>query len=79
MVTSETYDFQGKTMVQGTEFAVEGERGGRFRFLSHVQADDVEWVNCIGGPKGVAMWRSFRPERITRITRLRPLPSRDAR
>lgn len=76
MVTSDTYEFKGKTMVPGTEFAVSGERGARFRFLNHVQAEETEWINCLGGPKNVTMWRSFRPERILRITKLVPLPPR---
>lgn len=76
MLTSDTYEFAGKTMVPGTEFSVSGERGGRFRFLNHVQVADAEWINCIGGPKNVTMWRSFRPDRILRITRLAPLSPR---
>lgn len=71
---SDTFALGKKTMVPGTEFAVAGERGGRFRFLNHVVADGVEWINCLGGKKGHEMWRSFRPERVTRITRLIPLP-----
>lgn len=71
---NQSYQYNGKTMLPGTEFAVSGEHGGRFRFASHVvTSDGLEWINCFGGPKGVTMWRSFRPTRITRITRLRPV------
>jgi hypothetical protein len=74
--TTETYVHNGKTMVPGTEFAVAGERGARFRFLSFVQAGDKVWINAIGGPHKVVMWRSFRPDRISRITRLSPVAQR---
>lgn len=71
------YEFKGKTMLPGTEFAASAERGGRFRFQSHVVKEDgTEWINCIGGPKGVTMWRSFRPSRVLRITRLNPVEAK---
>lgn len=73
MTTSDTYEFNGKTMVQGTEFKVSGEYGATFRFHRHlVYADGREVIDCFGGPKNVTMWRSFRPDRITRITKLKP-------
>lgn len=77
--TTDTYEFNGKTMVQGSEFAVAGERGARFRFLSYVETPDSCWINAIGGPNNVAMWRSFRPSQVTRITRLNPVAPRFSR
>lgn len=63
-----------KTLTPGSEFTVQGERGARFRFHSYVEtADGRCWINAFGGPHKVTMWRSFRPERISRITSLKPL------
>lgn len=62
----------GRHLEPGTEITVKGERASRFRFLRHVQKDDgAEWVDAVGGPKGVNSWRSFRPERIKRVHRER--------
>lgn len=75
-VVSDHYEVGNKMMLPGTEFSVSGERGARFRFLNHVVSGDAQWINCFGGPKGVVMWRSFRPERILRITKLVPVVPR---
>lgn len=75
------YVFNGKSIVPGTEFAVQGEIGARFHFLNHVVlVDGTEWINCIGGKSGHHMFRSFRPTRITRITKQVPVnkPARSA-
>lgn len=71
-----SFEFNGKTMIPGTEFAVKGERGGRFHFVSHVILGENQWINCVGGKQGHHMFRAFRPERIARITKLVPLPAR---
>lgn len=75
-----SFEFKGKTIVPGTEFAVTGEYGARFHFLSHVVQGDAEWINCIGGANGHHMFRAFRPSRISRITKLVPVnkPARAA-
>lgn len=70
----DTFVFKGKTLVRGSEFQVKGEYGGQFRFHRHVvYRDGRQVIDAFGGPKGVTMWRSFRPERISRVTRLRPV------
>jgi hypothetical protein len=74
LMTELSFVFNGKTMVPGTEFAVSGERGARFRFLKHVTSGAAEWIDCVGGKSGHKMIRSFRPDRISRITRLVPSP-----
>jgi hypothetical protein len=64
-------------LAPGITLGIKGEPG-RFRFVDHVfnTANDSEWITVIGGTgKGtsreVTMWRSFHPERITRIYRER--------
>lgn len=54
----------GRHLEPGTEVSIKGERG-RFRFVAHVVSDSgAEWIDVIGGSKGVRMFRSFRPDRI---------------
>lgn len=62
------------TLTPGREFTVSGERGATFRFVRHVvnpphgrYRKPREWIDCVGGTKGVIMTRAFRPERITRV------------
>lgn len=56
-------------VVPGTELSVRGERG-RFRFHAYVtNAKGSTWVDVYGGPEGRPMWRSFAPDRITRVHR----------
>jgi hypothetical protein len=75
--TNDTYVHNGKTMVKGTEFAIAGERGARFRFQDYVvTADGRCWINAIGGQHKVVMFRAFRPSQISRITRLTPIAAR---
>lgn len=57
-----------RNLENGTEVSIRGERG-RFQFIRHVYNPDidVEWVDVIGGKKGVREMRSFRPDRIKRV------------
>jgi Na+-transporting NADH:ubiquinone oxidoreductase subunit NqrF len=66
----ETYEIQvnGRNITQGTEVSIRGERG-RFRFMKHVKTDTAEWVDVVGGVKGVKMWRSFRVDRVKTVHR----------
>lgn len=65
---SDSYSAGGKDIRRGTELAIRGERGGRFRFVEHVRrSNGVEWITVIGGARGVSMYRSFRPDRISRV------------
>lgn len=68
-ITSDVYTMpNGKRLTIGTEVTVRGERGARFRFVKHVRTPDGrEWLDLMGGPSKVTMWRSFRPERISRV------------
>lgn len=75
-IRSETYMVHNRHLVRGTELSIQGERG-RFKFVQHVHNPelDVEWVDVIGGKRGVKEFRSFRPERIKRVhykKKLRP-------
>lgn len=68
----------GRHVRPGVELKIAGERG-RFRFLKHVSVsvddgDPIEWVDVWGGPKGSPSLRSFRPDRIRRVHRIRTTP-----
>lgn len=58
----------GRNLENGTELSIKDERG-RFQFIRHVYNPDldVEWIDVVGGRKGVREMRSFRPERIKRV------------
>lgn len=56
----------GRWLRPGTEFSVHGERG-RFRFLGHVDTGEAEWIDAIGGTKGVRMFRAFRPDAVKKV------------
>jgi len=57
-----------RNLENGTELSIQGERG-RFQFIRHVYNPniDVEWIDVIGGKKGVREMRSFRPDKIKRV------------
>jgi hypothetical protein len=59
-----------RVVLPGTELSVAGERG-RFRFLAHVVNSDDEWIDCYGGREGREMFRSFPPERVQVVHRVR--------
>lgn len=65
-VISDKIQINGRWLTAGTEVSIIGERG-RFMFLKHVQTPTAEWIDVIGGPTGVKMWRSFRSERVKRV------------
>jgi len=73
---SDTFMIHSRYLVRGTELSIQGERG-RFKFVQHVYNPelDVEWIDVIGGKRGVKEFRSFRPERVKRVhykKKLRP-------
>lgn len=75
-VRTDTYMANGRHIEKGTELSIQGERG-RFKFIQHVYnpKSDVEWIDVVGGRKGVKEYRSFRPNRIKRVhykKKLRP-------
>lgn len=78
---SEEFSWNGRNLSPGVEISVRGERASRFRFLRHVRAEDGrEWIDAVGGPKGVLVWRSFRPDRIKTVHRTKKtLTAQEAR
>lgn len=65
-VVTDEMQINGRYVVAGTELSIENERG-RFVFVKHVQTPTAEWVDVIGGPKGVRVFRSFRTEKVKRV------------
>lgn len=64
-----TYTANGRHITPGTELSIRGARG-RFRFVAHVRTHaGAEWIDVYGGPQGRTAWRSFAPDRITRVHR----------
>jgi hypothetical protein len=61
-----------RKVVPGTEVSIKGERG-RFRFIQRVVRPErgVEWLDFWGGPKGSEAWRSFHPDKVKRIHRIK--------
>jgi len=62
----------GRTLTPGMELSVTGERG-RFRFIKHVACGGKEWVDVFGGKNGHEKTRSFRPEQVAVVHRLKKL------
>jgi hypothetical protein len=61
----------GHAVTPGTELSIRGERG-RFRFLRHITVDGgADWLDVYGGPKGAEQLRSFYPERVKTVHRLK--------
>jgi hypothetical protein len=66
----------GRVIESGEIIKINGEWGGKFKFIEHVVRTDsgIEWIDCFEVVKGVSSgWRSFRPERI------KPMPKRKKR
>jgi hypothetical protein len=67
----------GRQMLEpGRELTITGERGATFRFVRHVKVPATgrlrkarEWIDVVGGTRGVVMDRAFRPDRIGRVLR----------
>jgi hypothetical protein len=75
-IITESLIVNGRHVDKGTEISIKDERG-RFQFVRHVYNPrvDVEWIDVVGGRKGVNEFRSFRPDRIKRVhwkNRMRP-------
>ncbi len=62
----------GRTLTPGMELTISGERG-RFRFIRHVCSGDKQWVDVLGGKSGHEKIRSFRPDRVAVVHRLKKL------
>lgn len=62
----------GRILTPGTEVSIRGERG-RFRFMKRVTRPErgIEWLEFWGGPKHSEQWRSFYPDRVRRVHRIR--------
>jgi hypothetical protein len=63
---TEEMQINGRNVTKGTELSITEERG-RFVFIKHVQTPATEWIDVIGGPKGVRVFRSFRTDRVKRV------------
>ena len=64
----------GRTIVKDETIKIDGEHGGKFKFLQHVVRTDnaIEWIDCFEIRSGVmCAWRSFRPNRIKPLPRTR--------
>lgn len=71
-IEHETATINGRTLTRGTELSVRGARG-RYRFLKHVERPErgIEWIETWGGPKGCETQRSFRPEQVRTVHRVK--------
>lgn len=67
---SDEMTVNGRKVEIGTEVSIKGEPG-RFRFLRHIATPTCEWVEVIGGRRGYVHQRSFRPERVKTVHRLK--------
>lgn len=67
-VVSDEYEANGRKIHRDTELSIEGQLG-RYRFVRHVfnPANNAEWIDVIGGPKGYNVYRSFNPTKIKRV------------
>ena len=73
VVTSTTWVAPtGRTLTPGVELTVAGERG-RFKFIKHVVSGGKEWIDVLGGKSGHEKIRSFRPDRVATVHRLKKL------
>lgn len=71
------YVANGRHLEPGTEFSIRGE-SGRFRFIRYVERENGDsWIDCIGGTKHVKMFRSFRPNRVRTVHRIRNMKTLD--
>lgn len=62
----------GRTLTPGMELSITGVRG-RFRFIRHVTCGEKQWVDVLGGKDGHEKFRSFRPEQVAVVHRLKKL------
>jgi hypothetical protein len=65
-IVSDEIQVHGRKVSKGTELSIISERG-RFRFVKHVRTPTAEWIDVVGGMKGVSMSRSFRVEKIKTV------------
>lgn len=62
----------GRTLTPGMELSITGVKG-RFKFLRHVTCGEKEWIDVLGGRNGDEKFRSFRPDRVAVVHRLKKL------
>jgi hypothetical protein len=62
----------GRILAPGMELSIVGERG-RFKFIKHVISGGREWIDVLGGRNGHEKIRSFRPDRVATVHRLKKL------
>lgn len=64
----------GRNLSPGTEVSIRGARG-RFRFIKRVVNEDgVEWLDFWGGAKKHEAFRSFYPDRVRTVHRIKQTP-----
>jgi hypothetical protein len=67
-------EVDGFTIVKGDIIKIQGEYGGRFKFMALVTNTETgaTWIDCLQLERGViAGWRSFYVDRIKRIPKKR--------
>lgn len=62
----------GRTLTPGMELSIEGV-SGRFSFIRFVDNGKVQWIDVFGGTSGHEKIRSFRPERVETVHRLKKM------
>lgn len=60
------YQVNGRNLEPGTEVSIKNERG-RFSFVKHVKTENSEWIDVIGGPPRVKMFRSFAIDKVKTV------------
>lgn len=66
---SDRTQWNGRHITPGTELSIKGV-SGRFRFIKYVSTPQAEWIDVVGGKRGVSTFRSFRPEQIKTVHRI---------
>jgi hypothetical protein len=59
----------GRILTPGSEVSIKGERG-RYRFIKAVRTPTAYWLDFVGGPAKITMWRSFGPDRVKTVHRI---------
>lgn len=62
----------GRILIPGTELSIEGV-SGRFRFIQLVITETAQWIDVMGGTSGHEKIRSFRPDRVETVHRIKKM------